>query len=231
MTGEITTCSLFWLRRFSFGTLLILCQKISENFNENITLHSTAAQQSPLQKMPPFSSLKLHLLQLVFVSLAGPTNVSPNPSCTYQHSEISPPAFCLGADNRGDMGHYSWGTKCITWESSHLLTLLSIRIDDKIQNWKGTEEKPSGKPEVKKKSEEARKRDRVFSCQDSGRIAKFCSWKMNETLELKTKMVMLKKELRTLLKFRIFRFWRVQSWVELQSRRDSQNQYALLSSK
>lgn len=39
-------------------------------------------------------------------------------------------------DNRGDTGHYSWEASSVTWETSHLLTPVSIRIADKILDWK-----------------------------------------------------------------------------------------------
>lgn len=58
-----------------------------------------------------------------------------------QRSFISPLPFCLfayvwGADNGGDIGHYSWVASRVTWEMPHLLTPLSIRIADKILDWK-----------------------------------------------------------------------------------------------
>lgn len=81
-----------------------------------------------------------HLLHLVFVSL--PDYLS---SCSVLLAHSAPfkflpwPYVCslmFWADNGGDPGHYSWEASSVTWETSHLLTPVSIRIADKILDWK-----------------------------------------------------------------------------------------------
>lgn len=139
-------CSLFWLQRSSVVILIILLRRLQGAVIPppspqimwlilwllNSLICSTHRPFLPQITICP----TLYLFHCRTLS-AFPQSLLVHSGLLNVSSGLMSSCLCLGADNRDDIGYYSWGASCVTWETSHLLTPVSIRIADKIQVSKG----------------------------------------------------------------------------------------------